>query len=68
VADPRKKSLKPLVDGDVPSPINPPSGCAFHTRCRYAMERCKVETPKLADVGARHQVACFLNDGTGREA
>jgi oligopeptide transport system ATP-binding protein len=68
VADPRKKSLKPLVDGDVPSPINPPSGCAFHTRCRYAMERCKVETPKLAEVGARHQVACFLNEGTGREA
>jgi oligopeptide/dipeptide ABC transporter ATP-binding protein len=68
VADPRKKSLKPLVDGDVPSPINPPSGCAFHTRCRYAMERCKVETPKLADVGARHQVACFLNEGTGRES
>jgi oligopeptide/dipeptide ABC transporter ATP-binding protein len=67
VADPRKKSLKPLVDGDVPSPINPPSGCAFHTRCRYAMERCKIETPKLADVGAQHQVACFLNDGTGRE-
>jgi oligopeptide/dipeptide ABC transporter ATP-binding protein len=68
VADPRKRSLKPLVDGDVPSPINPPSGCTFHTRCRYAMARCKVETPKLADVGARHQVACFLNEGTGRES
>ena len=68
VADPRKKSLKPLVDGDVPSPINPPSGCAFHTRCRYVMDRCKVERPELTDVGGQHQVACFLNEGTGREA
>ena len=68
VADPKKKSLKPLVDGDVPSPINPPSGCAFHTRCRYVMERCKVEAPALAVVGAQHRVACFLNDGTGRKA
>jgi peptide/nickel transport system ATP-binding protein/oligopeptide transport system ATP-binding protein len=68
VADPRTKSLKPLIDGDVPSPINPPSGCAFHTRCRYVMERCKVEAPALAVVGAQHRVACFLNDGTGRKA
>jgi len=67
VADPRRKSLKPLVDGDVPSPINPPSGCAFHTRCRYAMERCRVETPVLAEIGSQHQVACFLNEGTGRK-
>jgi peptide/nickel transport system ATP-binding protein len=68
VADPRAKRLKPMIDGDVPSPINPPSGCAFHTRCRYAMERCKVETPKLVDIGGQHQVACFLNEGTGRGA
>jgi peptide/nickel transport system ATP-binding protein/oligopeptide transport system ATP-binding protein len=66
VADPKAKRLVPLIDGDVPSPINPPSGCAFHTRCRHAMERCKVERPELADVGSQHQVACFLNDGTGR--
>jgi len=58
----------PLIDGDVPSPINPPSGCAFHTRCRYVMERCKGETPVLADVGSTHRVACFLNEGTGRKA
>ncbi len=67
VADPGKKSLKPLVDGDVPSPINPPSGCAFHTRCRHAMDRCKAERPALAEIGGQHQVACFLNEGTGRE-
>ncbi|HEY3892158.1 MAG TPA: dipeptide ABC transporter ATP-binding protein [Bradyrhizobium sp.] len=68
VADPRIKRLKPEIDGDVPSPINPPSGCAFHTRCRHAMDRCKVERPVLAEAGAQHQVACWLNDGTGRPA
>jgi oligopeptide/dipeptide ABC transporter ATP-binding protein len=68
VANPKIKRLKPLVDGDVPSPINPPSGCAFHTRCRYVMERCKLETPALIDMGGQHQVACFLNEGTGRGA
>jgi oligopeptide/dipeptide ABC transporter ATP-binding protein len=66
VADPKQKRLKPLVDGDVPSPVNPPSGCAFHTRCRYAIDRCKVERPLLMDAGAGHQVACLMNDGTGR--
>jgi peptide/nickel transport system ATP-binding protein/oligopeptide transport system ATP-binding protein len=66
LADPRKKRLQPLVDGDVPSPVNPPSGCAFHTRCRYAIDRCKVERPALRDAGPRHQVACLLNNGTGR--
>jgi peptide/nickel transport system ATP-binding protein len=68
VADPRTKRLKPMIEGDVPSPINPPSGCTFHTRCRHVMERCRVETPKLTDIGGRHQVACFLNEGTGRKA
>jgi oligopeptide transport system ATP-binding protein len=67
VADPRIKALKPMIDGDVPSPINPPSGCAFHTRCRYVMERCKIEAPVLAEAGAQHQVACWLNEGTGRK-
>jgi len=68
VANPRVKRLTPLVDGDVPSPVNPPPGCAFHTRCRYAMERCKTERPALIAAGSRHQVACLLNDGTGRAA
>jgi peptide/nickel transport system ATP-binding protein len=68
VANPRTKRLKALVDGDVPSPINPPSGCAFHTRCRYVMDRCKVERPTLAAVGEQHQVACWLNEGTGRQS
>jgi oligopeptide transport system ATP-binding protein len=66
VANPKMKRLKPLVDGDVPSPINPPSGCAFHTRCRYVMDRCKVDRPALVEAGTGHQVACWLNEGTGR--
>jgi oligopeptide transport system ATP-binding protein len=66
VANPKTKRLQPMVDGDVPSPINPPSGCAFHTRCRYVMDRCKTERPPLAEAGMRHQVACWLNEGTGR--
>jgi peptide/nickel transport system ATP-binding protein/oligopeptide transport system ATP-binding protein len=66
VADPKAKRLAPMIDGDVPSPINPPSGCAFHTRCRYVMDRCKIERPVLADSGPQHQVACWLNEGTGR--
>jgi peptide/nickel transport system ATP-binding protein/oligopeptide transport system ATP-binding protein len=65
VADPKTRRLQPLVDGDVPSPVNPPSGCAFHTRCRHAMERCKTDRPALREAGARHQVACLLNEGTG---
>lgn len=51
------------LQGDVPSPINPPSGCAFHTRCPMAQDRCRQETPKLENLGkdnARHEVACFF--------
>ena len=66
VADPTAKRLTPMIDGDVPSPINPPAGCAFHTRCRYVMDRCRIERPALADSGPQHQVACFLTEGTGR--
>jgi len=66
IANPLAKKLTPLVDGDVPSPVNPPPGCAFHTRCRFAMARCKTERPVLVDAGGGHQVACLLNEGTGR--
>jgi oligopeptide transport system ATP-binding protein len=68
LADPRKKRLQPLVDGDVPSPVNPPPGCAFHTRCRYAIGRCRLERPALREAAPGHQVACLLNDGTGQPA
>ncbi|WP_407168069.1 ABC transporter ATP-binding protein [Bradyrhizobium sp. ORS 111] len=68
IADPKSKRLAPMIEGDVPSPINPPSGCAFHTRCRFAIDRCKTERPALKEAGTGHQVACWLNDGTGRAA
>ena len=51
-----------VLEGDVPSPINPPSGCTFHTRCPYAMDRCKTEVPAFRDVGDGHHVACHLMD------
>jgi oligopeptide/dipeptide ABC transporter ATP-binding protein len=59
--DPRRKGKRILLEGDVPSPINPPSGCRFHTRCPKAAERCRVDVPPLVDVGGDHFVACFLD-------
>jgi len=49
-----------ILQGDVPSPMTPPSGCHFHTRCPYARERCRIETPKLEEVRPAHWVACHL--------
>ena len=60
VPDPRVKRPKRVLQGDVPSPINPPRGCHFHTRCPYAVERCRVETPMLREVRPGQQVACHL--------
>jgi oligopeptide/dipeptide ABC transporter ATP-binding protein len=60
VPNPRVKRKKQLLQGDVPSPINPPSGCTFHTRCPYAEARCKSEIPVLREISAGHQVACHL--------
>jgi oligopeptide/dipeptide ABC transporter ATP-binding protein len=51
-----------IVKGDVPSPVNPPSGCHFHTRCIYAMPRCRTEAPSLREVAPRHWAACHLHD------
>ena len=48
--------------GEIPSPINPPSGCRFHPRCPKAFERCPNEEPELRDVGNGRQVACHLYD------
>jgi oligopeptide/dipeptide ABC transporter ATP-binding protein len=60
VPNPKLKREKRLLQGDVPSPINPPPGCAFHTRCPYAFDRCKVDTPKLVEVSPGHGVSCHL--------
>jgi oligopeptide/dipeptide ABC transporter ATP-binding protein len=51
-----------ILPGDVPSPINPPSGCHFHTRCSYAMARCRVEAPELREVTTGHVAACHLHE------
>jgi len=60
VPDPRLKRAKRLLQGDVPSPVNPPAGCAFHTRCPYAEPRCRNEPPRLREVAPGHVVACHL--------
>ena len=60
VPDPRVKRQKRILQGDVPSPINPPPGCHFHTRCPYAVERCRVESPVLREVKPGQMVACHL--------
>ena len=61
VPDPTKERNRILLEGDVPSPQNPPSGCRFHTRCRHAMDRCRQEIPRFSSVGNDHFVACFLH-------
>ena len=60
VPDPAIKRKKRVLQGDVPSPVKPPPGCHFHTRCPYAFDRCKVEDPALREVKPGQLVACHL--------
>jgi oligopeptide/dipeptide ABC transporter ATP-binding protein len=60
IADPHVRRERIVLQGDVPSPINPPPGCAFHTRCPHAFKRCKAETPLLKAAADGRQVACHL--------
>ena len=60
--DPEKKAAPQILEGDLPSPYNPPAGCRFHTRCANCMAKCKEEAPVLKDMGGGHQVACHLYD------
>ncbi len=53
-----RKRKRILLTGDVPSPVNPPSGCRFHPRCNMAIDRCKEEEPELRNIGGEHFVAC----------
>jgi oligopeptide/dipeptide ABC transporter ATP-binding protein len=58
--DPAARSKRVLLEGEVPSPIDPPSGCPFHPRCPHRMARCSEEAPVLKPIGPGHQAACFL--------
>jgi peptide/nickel transport system ATP-binding protein len=58
--DPRARANRPIVEGEVPSPIHPPSGCAFHPRCPYAIARCRSEAPVLRPIEDGSLVACHL--------
>jgi oligopeptide/dipeptide ABC transporter ATP-binding protein len=60
IPDPRARRERIVLEGDIPSPITPPSGCHFHTRCPIAVARCSVEAPPLRAVGGGHTVACHL--------
>ena len=63
VPEPGANNRRIILKGDVPSPINPPKGCRFHTRCPYVFDRCRTEEPTLDLVGEEHAVACHLVTG-----
>jgi len=60
IPDPERHTKRIILPGDVPSPVNPPSGCRFHPRCPYAAEVCKNEEPPLRQLGSDHLVACHF--------
>lgn len=60
IPDPESKRTEDVISGEIPSPVDPPSGCRFHTRCPYAHERCVQEEPPLVEVEKNHYVACHL--------
>ncbi|CAM2845661.1 ABC transporter ATP-binding protein [Paenibacillus sediminis] len=60
VPDPTRKRERIILKGDIPNPADPPSGCKFHTRCPFAVERCRTEVPEFRSVGGDHAVACHL--------
>ena len=62
IPDPTVKRQRIVLQGDVPNPIRPPSGCHFHPRCPHAMERCSHEAPQLRALAPGHLAACHLND------
>lgn len=67
VPDPRARRDRIILSGDVPSPLDPPSGCAFRTRCPFAFDRCAKETPLLEGTTATHRSACHLEHAPTRE-
>ncbi|MDW8141795.1 MAG: ABC transporter ATP-binding protein, partial [Candidatus Bipolaricaulota bacterium] len=61
VPDPDYERERIILKGDVPSPVNPPSGCRFHPRCPYAQEICKQKEPPLVDIGGEHFASCHFS-------
>jgi peptide/nickel transport system ATP-binding protein len=62
IPDPAFKAERIILKGDVPSPVNPPPGCAFHPRCQYAKDVCKTKAPEYRDIGDEHFVTCHFAD------
>ncbi|MBX6369974.1 MAG: dipeptide ABC transporter ATP-binding protein [Rhodospirillales bacterium] len=60
--EPGAKRQRIILSGDVPSPINPPAGCRFHTRCPYAFDRCRIEEPAMREILPGHMAACHLRE------
>jgi oligopeptide/dipeptide ABC transporter ATP-binding protein len=67
IPDPRARRTRLVIEGDVPSPMNPPPGCRFHTRCPYAFSRCRSEEPALREVTPDRFVACHLREDGNME-
>jgi oligopeptide/dipeptide ABC transporter ATP-binding protein len=63
--DPHRRTEPFAMEGDVPNPIEPPTGCPFHPRCHYKFDRCSLEKPPLTEAAPDHLVACWLNGGQG---
>jgi oligopeptide/dipeptide ABC transporter ATP-binding protein len=68
VPDPKRKRERTVLTGDVPSPIHPPPGCRFHTRCPYIQDICKTEKPELQDMGRNHLAACHFAGSIGMKS
>ena len=62
IPDPEAKMKRIILEGSIPSPANPPSGCKFHTRCAQCMEKCKTQVPERKDMGDGHYVCCHFYD------
>jgi oligopeptide transport system ATP-binding protein len=63
--DPHRRTEPFAMEGDVPNPIDPPTGCPFHPRCLYRFDRCSLDKPPLIEAAPDHLVACWLNGGKG---